>query len=73
MISADVKAKIKNQEIKELVAYLIHFYKKYLQNLKYNVKRACIFHLILVGIPSSLILSVKNRGWGWGYLTYKTH
>ena len=31
----------------------------------YNVKRqVCIFHLILVGIPSILILSVKNRGWG---------
>ena len=32
------------------------------QNLKCNVKQACIFNLILVGIPSSLILSVKNRG-----------
>ena len=30
--------------------YLTNFYKKYLQNLKYNVKRLCIFHLILVGI-----------------------
>ena len=34
---------------------------KYLQNLKYNVKRACIFHLISFGILSILILSVKNR------------
>ena len=32
------------------------------ENLKYNVKQACIFNLILVGIPSSLTLSVKNRG-----------
>ena len=32
------------------------------QNLKYNVKQAYIFNLIFVGIPSSLILSVKNRG-----------
>ena len=32
--------------------------KKYLQNLKRNVKRGCIFHLILVGIP----LSIKSRG-----------
>ena len=32
------------------------------QNLKYNVKQACIFNLILVGIPSKLILSVNNRG-----------
>ena len=31
------------------------------QNLKYNVKQAYIFNLIFVGIPSSLILSVKNR------------
>ena len=49
--------------MKDLVAYLTNFYKKYLQNLKYNVERECIFHLILVGIPSVLILSV--RGWGF--------
>ena len=57
-MSADVKANIK-QEIKDLVAYLT---KEYLQNLKYNIKRGCIFHLILVGIPFVLILSVNNRG-----------
>ena len=28
----------------------------------YNVKKVCIFRLILVGILSILILSVKNRG-----------
>ena len=37
------------------------------QNLiKYIVKKRCIFHLILVGILSILILSLKNRrveGW----------
>ena len=34
----------------------------YLQNLlKYNVKMACIFHLILLGIFSILILPVKNK------------
>ena len=50
---------IKKQEIKQLAAVsYIHFFKKYLQNLKHNVKRACIFHLILVGIVSSL--SIKN-------------
>ena len=32
--------------------------------MKYNIKRGCIFHLILVCIPSILILSVKDRGWG---------
>ena len=39
--------------------YFVTFYNKYLQNLKYNVKQACIFHLILVAIPSSLTLSIK--------------
>ena len=29
--------------------------------LKHNVKRTCIFHLILVGVLSILILSAKNR------------
>ena len=57
-MSADVKANIK-QEIKDLVAYLT---KEYLQNLKYNIKRGCIFHSILVGIPFVLILSVNSRG-----------
>ena len=68
MVSADVKANIKQQETKDLVAYLTNFYKTYLQNLKYNVKRGCIFHLILVGIPSILILPVKDRGVGGGVL-----
>ena len=31
------------------------------QNLIHNVKQPCIFHLILVGIPSSLILYVKQN------------
>ena len=30
----------------------------------YNVKRTCIFHLILICIPSIFILSIKNRGVG---------
>ena len=43
--------------------YLTNFHKKYLQNLKCNnVKKVCIFHLILVGILSILPLSIKNRG-----------
>ena len=41
--------------------YLTSFYNMYVQNLKYNIKGACMFHLILVGILSILILSVKNR------------
>ena len=60
IISADVKANKSNW----WWFYLTNFYKKYLQNLKYSVKRECIFHLILVGILSILILSVKNRDGG---------
>ena len=62
MMSADVKANIKQQKIKDVVAYRTILCKNYLQNLKYNVNRGCIFHLILVGIPSTLILSIKIRG-----------
>ena len=60
-MSADVKATIKQQEIKDLVADPT---KKYLQNLKYNIKRECIFHSILVDISFVLILSIKNKGVG---------
>ena len=56
MISADVKANVKEQELKDLAVVSLIFFKKYLGNLKYNVKRAYIFHLILVNIPSSEIL-----------------
>ena len=34
MISGDVKANVKQQEIKEMVVVSYDFYKKYLQNLK---------------------------------------
>ena len=62
MMAADVKANIKQLEIKYLVAYLTQ---KYLQNLKYNIKGGVhTFYSILVGIPFILILSFKNRGWG---------
>ena len=73
-MSADVKFNIKQQEIKDLVTYLTIFCKKYLQNVKYNVNKGCIFHLTLVGIPSTLIFSIKNRGvrgGGLGCLTDK--
>ena len=65
---ADVKANIKQQGIKDLVTYLRNFYTKYLQNLRYNAKTGCNFHWILVAIPSTLMLSVKNSGMG-GSLT----
>ena len=41
-----------------MALYITNFYKTYLQNLKDNIKGACI----LVGILSILILFVKNRG-----------
>ena len=68
-MSADVKVSIRQQEMKDLVVHLTIFYKSYLQNLKYNVKSGCIFHLILVGILSISLLPIKNRGRGsraWG-------
>ena len=34
MISGDVKANVKQQEIKEMVVVSYDFYKNYLQNLK---------------------------------------
>ena len=40
---------------------------KTLQNLGTTTyQKTCIFHLILLGIPSSLVLSIKNRGMGGG-------
>ena len=50
-----------------MAVYPTNVYKKYLQNLKGNIKSVNVFHLILVGIPSSLILSVINN-WGWTFL-----
>ena len=50
-MSADLKT------TKDLVAYLT---KKYFQNMKYKIKRGCIFDSILVGITFVLILSIKN-------------
>ena len=64
MMPPDVKAKIKRHEIKYWVAYPTNFYKKYLQNLKCSIKRGCI-HLIVVGIPIILILSIKNSEGGF--------
>ena len=48
-----------------MVVYLTFFITS---TLKYNVKRECIFYLILVGIPSTLIMSIKNKqGGGSGF------
>ena len=40
------------------------FVMKISEEKEHEQKEACIFHLILVAVPSSLILSVKNRSWG---------
>ena len=43
MVSSDVKANKNNKKSKILWLLLTNFCKKYLQNLRYNVKSACIF------------------------------
>ena len=58
--STDVKSNLKQKKPKELEALSRKSWKKYIQNLKYKVKRACAFYLILAGIPSNLTLSVQN-------------
>ena len=66
MIYADVKADVKQLEKNNLQLHLATSYKKCILNLKYNVKQMCIFYLILLGIPSSLMLSAKKKGQGGG-------
>ena len=53
----NVKQKVRIQGIWWL--YIKKFYKESLQYLTYNAKKGCIVHLILVGISSRLIHSVK--------------
>ena len=61
MISIDVKANAKQKEIKNWWLYLINFYKNPAIQCKIGVY---VFHLVFFGIPSSLVLSVKNREMG---------
>ena len=68
MISADAKPDVKQQQLEDCV--LKPFTEVSSQIFKYNVKQAITLHLILIGIPSRLILSVKNGG-GDDHLTYK--
>ena len=57
---------------KRTCSCILYFFTEVLsQNLKYNVKQACMVNLILVGIQSSLILSIKNRGCKVFYLMTK--
>ena len=53
-----------------MALHLINCYKKYLQNLKYIVKRGCIFHLIWVGILSILIDIVHKEQGRYGGFAY---
>ena len=62
MISGDVKSNIKQQEIKDLVAASYKLLEEITFKTSNAIKKLCIFHLILVDIPSILIFSVKNRG-----------
>ena len=69
MISADIKTDVE-QEIKELAAASYNFSQKYILKTWNTIKKkqACIFHLILFGITSSLILPINDRGRGEGLL-----
>ena len=67
--SADVKADRKQEEVKNWQLYL---FIRSTSKLEIKRKQACIFYLILLGIPCSLIFSVKNMGWERGvYLMEK--
>ena len=66
MISADVKANVKQQEINYQVAVSYKFLLEVPSKLEMQCKNGMYFYLILVGIPSILILSVKNKGDGEG-------
>ena len=48
MISADVQANIKQQEVKVLVTVSYKFLKEVPSKLEIQCKRVCIFHLILL-------------------------
>ena len=63
MMSANAKANAKQQEVKDLVVYILQMFIRGTFKT-WIIKRGCIFHSILVGIPFILILSVKNRGRG---------
>ena len=43
MVTADIKASKNNKKYKIWWLYLTNFYKKFLQNLKYNLKKHIFF------------------------------
>ena len=67
MMSANVKANIKQQEIKDLVAVSYIFFKKYPQNLKYNIKEGLFFiWFSLVFVHPSWYCPLTTGGGGGG-------
>ena len=74
MTPADVQANKKKEiEIQDLILQVfIRRTFKTCKTSRIQCKMLCIFHLILVGILSNLILSIKNRGAGV-CLTDKIH
>ena len=66
MISADVKAREKKQEIKKTRdkgtgSCIFYFFISTFKILNTLYQQTCIFHLILHGIPSSLVLYCPLR------------
>ena len=57
MISTDVKADVKQQEIKELV-HQLYFVNFYIDTLKLEL---CIFHLILYSIQLEIVRLEQGR------------
>ena len=60
MTSADIKNDVKPKNKKSGRCIFKIFMEVSFQNLKYNLKQACIFDVILVGIPCSLIFFIKS-------------
>ena len=60
-VEANVKANVKQQEINHLVALSYKFFQEVPSKREIQCKKGMSFHLIF-GIPSIMILSVKNRG-----------
>ena len=71
MISADVKADAKQQEIKELVAISCNF--KVRSKLEWQCKTGMYFSFNFAWYTTNLTLSIKNWWLGFFYLMSKVH
>ena len=67
MASADVKADVKQQKIKELVTKSCIFSYEGPSKLELQCaeQQVCVSHLFFLVIPANLALSIKNRAWGY--------